>query len=229
MSMTSPSGALAPAFAFSQAERDALYRAIETRRDVRSQFLPDPLDPALLRRLLDAAHHAPSVGFMQPWNFVVIQDRQVKADLRAAFARANDEAREMFPEERRELYGSIKLQGLTEAPVVLVITCDHTRGGKVVLGRTHNPDTDLYSTACAAQNLALAARAEGVGVGWVSIFREAELRAILRLPDHVTPVACLCLGHVAELYTEPELQARGWRSRLALEDLIFQDRWPEEA
>ena len=224
--MTSLQGALAPAQAFSQAEKDALYRAIETRRDVRSQFLPDPIAPDVLRRLLMAAHHAPSVGFMQPWNFLVIQSAQVKSELRAAFTRANDEAREMFPEERRDLYASIKLQGLTEAPVLVVITCDHTRGGRVVLGRTHNPDTDLYSTACAAQNLALAARAEGIGTGWVSIFHDADLRAILRLPDHVTPVACLCLGHVAELYTEPELQARGWRSRLELEDLIYQDRWP---
>jgi 5,6-dimethylbenzimidazole synthase len=226
----SPAGprSLAPAGAFSAAEREAIYRAIETRRDVRSQFLPDPLDEGLLRRLLLAAHHAPSVGFMQPWNFLVIRSPEVKGELRAAFTRANDEAREMFEGEKRALYSSLKLQGLTEAPVVLVITCDHTRGGEVVLGRTHNRDTDLYSTVCAVQNLWLAARAEGVGVGWVSIFHDADLRAILRLPDHVTPVACLCLGHVKELHTEPELQAKGWRQRLALEDLICHDRWPEE-
>ncbi len=218
---------LAPASAFSEPEKAALYRAIETRRDVRSQFLPDPIDHALLMRLLDAAHHAPSVGFMQPWNFLVIRSPEVKAELREAFTRANDEAREMFDGDKRALYSSLKLQGLTEAPVVLVITCDHTRGGRVVLGRTHNRDTDLYSTVCAVQNLWLAARAEGVGVGWVSIFHDADLRAILRLPGHVTPVACLCLGHVAELHTEPELQARGWRQRLPLEELVLHDRWPE--
>lgn len=227
MTSTPAASTLAPASAFSTAERQALYRAIETRRDVRSQFLPDPLDDALLLRLLTAAHHAPSVGFMQPWNFVVIRSAEVKADLRAAFTRANDEAREMFEAEKRDLYSSLKLQGLTEAPVVLVVTCDHTRGGRVVLGRTHNRDTDLYSTVCAVQNLWLAARAEGVGVGWVSIFHDADLRAILRLPDHVTPVACLCLGHVAELHTEPELQAKGWRRRLDLGELIYRDRWPE--
>ena len=216
---------LAPAGAFSADERAAIYRAIETRRDVRSQFLPDELDPALLQRLLEAAHHAPSVGFMQPWNFIVIRSGAVKLALRDAFAKANDEAVTLFEGERRTLYSSLKLQGLTDAPVVLVITCDRSRGGEVVLGRTHNRDTDLYSTVCAVQNLWLAARAEGVGVGWVSIFHDADLRAILRLPDHVVPVACLCLGHVAELHTEPELQAKGWRQRLPLLDLVFEDGW----
>lgn len=220
-----PESKLAPAAAFSDDERDAVYRAIFSRRDVRSQFLPDPVDDALVQRLLVAAHHAPSVGFMQPWNFIVIRDAGVKARVQAAFSRANDEAAAMFPAEKRGLYSSLKLQGIAEAPVNLCITCDRTRGGAVVLGRTHNRDMDLYSTVCAVQNLWLAARAEGIGVGWVSIFREEELRGILGLPDHVVPVAYLCLGHVAELYSEPELQAKGWRERLPLEGLVFQDGW----
>ena len=216
---------LAPAGAFSQAERDAVYRAIHTRRDVRSQFRPDPIAEDVLRRLLEAAHHAPSVGFMQPWNFIVITDRGVKAQVQAAFGRANDQAAAMFPDARRALYSAIKLQGISEAPVNLCITCDRSRGGPVVLGRTHNRDTDLYSTVCAVQNLWLAARAEGIGVGWVSIFDDADLRAILGLPDHVVPVAYLCLGHVHELHAEPELQARGWARRLEIDDLIFADGW----
>lgn len=220
-----PESKLAPVGAFSDDERDAVYRAIFSRRDVRSQFLPDPIDEALLQRLLLAAHHAPSVGFMQPWNFIVIRDGGVKAQVQAAFSRANDEAAEMFPEEKRTLYSSLKLQGIIDAPINLCITCDRTRGGKVVLGRTHNRDMDLYSTVCAVQNLWLAARAEGVGVGWVSIFHEEELRGILGLPDHVVPVAYLCLGHVSELYTQPELQAKGWRDRLPLAGLVFQDGW----
>ena len=218
---------LAPASAFSEPEKAALYRAIETRRDVRSQFLPDPIDHALLMRLLDAAHHAPSVGFMQPWNFLVIRSPEVKAELREAFTRANDEAREMFDGDKRALYSSLKLQGLTEAPVVLVITCDHTRRGRVVLGRTHNRDTDLYSTVCAVQNLWLAARAEGVGVGWVSIFHDSDIRAIFGIPEHVEIVAWLCLGYVNELYREPELAVKGWRQRLPLEDLVFEENWGE--
>lgn len=216
---------LAPAGAFSTAERAAVYRAIHTRRDVRSQFRPDPIGEAVLRRLLEAAHHAPSVGFMQPWNFIVVTDAAVKAQVRAAFDRANAAEAAMFPDARRALYSAIKLQGISEAPVNLCITCDRSRGGPVVLGRTHNRDTDLYSTVCAVQNLWLAARAEGIGVGWVSIFHDADLRAILGLPDHVVPVAYLCLGHVRELHAEPELQARGWARRLALDDLIFADGW----
>lgn len=216
---------LCEAAAFDEAARAAVYAAIFSRRDVRSQFTARPVEEALLTRLLRAAHHAPSVGFMQPWNFLVIRDGGVKAQVQAAFSRANAEAEAMFPEDRRPLYSALKLQGITDAPVNLCITCDRTRGGEVVLGRTHNRDMDLYSTVCAVQNLWLAARAEGVGVGWVSIFHDTDLRAILGLPDHVVPVAYLCIGHVDQLYDQPELQVKGWRERLPLEDLVFRDRW----
>ncbi len=215
----------APAGPFDDAGREAVYRAIHTRRDVRSQFRPDQIADEVLNRLLMAAHHAPSVGFMQPWNFILIRSAAVKDQIRAAFQTANVEAKAMFSGPQRALYSELKLQGISEAPVNLCITCDRTRGGPVVLGRTHNRDMDLYSTVCAAQNLWLAARAEGIGVGWVSIFRDADLRHILGLPDHVVPVAYLCLGHVTELYQEPELQARGWRQRLPLEDLLYGERW----
>ncbi|MFO1140289.1 MAG: 5,6-dimethylbenzimidazole synthase [Paracoccus sp. (in: a-proteobacteria)] len=216
---------LKPAGPFSDAERAAVYRAIFQRRDVRGQFLPDPIGDEVLARLLQAAHAAPSVGLMQPWNFILIRSPEVRAEIRAAFAQANDEARAMFPAERQALYSELKLEGITESPLNLCITCDRARGGAVVLGRTHDRDTDLYSTVCAVQNLWLAARAEGIGVGWVSIFRDADLRRILRLPDHVVPVAYLCLGHVRELYDQPELQARGWAARKPLEEMIFFDAW----
>lgn len=216
---------LAAAGPFSDAEREAVYRAIHTRRDVRSQFLPRPIDPEVLERLLLAAHHAPSVGFMQPWNFLLVRDQGVKAQVKGAFSRANDEAAALFQDEKKRLYSAIKLEGIVESPVNLLITCDRERGGPVVLGRTHNRDTDLYSTVCAVQNLWLAARAEGIGVGWVSIFNDTDLRHIFELPDHVVPVAYLCLGHVAELHTEPELQARGWRQRIGLEEMVFADKW----
>ena len=219
---------LKPAGPFSDAERAAVYRAIFQRRDVRGQFLPDPIDDDLLMRLLGAAHAAPSVGLMQPWNFIVIRRDAVRQQVRAAFQAANDEARAMFPDEKQGLYARLKLEGITEAPVNLCITCDRTRGGPVVLGRTHQRDTDLYSTACAVQNLWLAARAEGIGVGWVSIIRDSDLKRILNLPDHVVPVAYLCLGHVRELYDQPELQARGWTARHPLESMIFRDGWGGE-
>lgn len=220
---------LAAAGPFSNEECDAVYRAIFTRRDVRSQFQPRAIPPEVLQRLLLAAHHAPSVGFMQPWNFLVIDDAGVKASARAAFEKANVQAAAMFDDERASLYSKLKLEGISDAPINLCITCDRERGGPVVLGRTHNRDTDLYSTVCAVQNLWLAARAEGVGVGWVSIFNDEDIRQILNLPDHVVPVAYLCLGYVDELHTRPELEARGWRHRIDIQSLVFSNRWGEKA
>ncbi len=223
--LTDANGSLVAAEAFSSCEREAVYRAIETRRDVRDQFLPAPLPDDLVMRLLNAAHRAPSVGFMQPWNFVLIRQAETRERVWQAFSRANDEAALMFDGDRQAMYRALKLEGIRKAPLSLCITCDRTRGGSVVLGRTHNPDMDVYSTVCAVQNLWLAARAEGVGVGWVSIFHEAEIKAILGIPDHVVIVAWLCLGYVDQLYQEPELAAKGWRQRLPLDELVFEEGW----
>ncbi len=211
--------------AFSDEERAAVYKAIRTRRDVRDQFLPREVPDNVMMRLLEAAHQAPSVGLMQPWNFIVIRDAALKERVWRAFSVANEEAVTQFASDKQALYRSLKLEGIRKAPVNLVVTCDRTRGGTVVLGRTHNRNMDLYSTVCAVQNLWLAARAEGIGVGWVSIFRDADLRGLLGIPDHVEIVAYLCLGHVEELYRRPELEAKGWRRRLALDELVFADRW----
>ena len=219
---------LAQVSAFSATEKEAVYRAIFTRRDVRSQFLPRPIPDEILNRLLLAAHHAPSVGFMQPWNFIVIKSQETRNRVSDAFTKANSEAERLFTDDRKALYSSLKLEGIKQAPINLCITCDRERGGPVVLGRTHNRDTDLYSTVCAVQNLWLAARAEGLGVGWVSIFNEVDIRQILALPNHVVPIAYLCLGYVDELYQIPELEAKGWSKRLDLESLVFHDRWGEK-
>ena len=227
--MQNTTGGLISAGPFSEDERNAVYRAIFTRRDVRSQFLEDAVPYDVIAKVLTAAHHAPSVGFMQPWNFLLIQDPIVKRQVQTAFQKANAEAELLFPDENRALYQSLKLEGITQAPTNLCITCDRNRGGPVVLGRTHNRDTDLYSTVCAVQNLWLAARAEGLGIGWVSIFHNADLSRILDLPDHVVPVAYLCLGWVNELHANPELEVKGWRNRLDLKSLVFQDRWQNPA
>lgn len=216
---------LVAAAAFSDAERDAVYRAIFTRRDVRDQFLSTPVEDDVVQRLLTAAHHAPSVGFMQPWNFITIRKPAIKQQMWQAFSRANEEAQDMFCGDKKQLYRSLKLEGIRKAPLNLCITCDRTRGGKVVLGRTHDLNMDLYSTVCAVQNLWLAARAEGIGVGWVSIFHEDEVRGILGIPEHVAIVAYLCIGYVDQIYDEPELQKKGWRKRLELADLVFEDAW----
>jgi len=219
--------ALRSAIPFSRSEREAVYKAIATRRDVRDQFLPDPLPDDLVMRLLRAAHAAPSVGFMQPWNFILVRDPALRERAWEAFGKANEEAVALFPQERRDLYRSLKLEGIRKAPLSICVTCDPDRAGPVVLGRTHNPRMDVYSTVCAVQNLWLAARAEGVGLGWVSIFRDADVRAILGIPERIEIVAWLCLGFVDQLYAEPELAAKGWRQRLELEDLIFEDGWPQ--
>ncbi|MCJ8138634.1 5,6-dimethylbenzimidazole synthase [Falsirhodobacter halotolerans] len=216
-----------PAGPFSDAERAAIYRAIRERRDVRGPFRPEAIADDVLMRLLGAAHAAPSVGLSQPWDFLILRDPALRKEVRAAFDLANAEAAAMFDGERRALYSDLKLQGILEAPINLCITCDRRRGGPVVLGRTHDPATDLYSTVCAVQNLWLAARAEGIGVGWVSIFRQDDLRRILHLPDHVVPVAYLCLGHVDELHDGPELEARGWGRAAPLAPHIRTDRWSD--
>jgi 5,6-dimethylbenzimidazole synthase len=221
--------ALAGAGAFSSEEKAAVYRAIETRRDVRSQFLDRPVPDDLVWRLLRAAHNAPSVGFMQPWNFILVRRAETKARVAAAFARANVEAAAMFEEERQRAYLRLKLEGINQAPLSICVTCDPTRGGKVILGRTHNLSMDAYSTVCAVQNLWLAARAEGVGVGWVSIFHEDEVKSILGIPPHVQVIAWLCIGYVDQLYAEPELALKGWRQRLPLDALVFEEGWQEEA
>lgn len=210
---------------FSHAERQSLYDIISARRDVRNEFLPDPIGEDLLHRILGAAHAAPSVGFMQPWNFILIRDDEQKRRVSEAFATANNEAEKMFPASRQKSYRSLKLEGILKAPLNIAVTCDRSRGGEVVLGRTHNRDMDIYSTVCAVQNMWLAARAEGVGMGWVSIFRDEDLRRILGVPDTVEIVAYLCLGHVSEMFDQPELAARGWRQKLPLESLIMDNHW----
>jgi 5,6-dimethylbenzimidazole synthase len=220
---------LVRATAFAEDERMAVYRAIETRRDVRDQFLPEPLPEDLVERLLKAAHSAPSVGFMQPWNFLLVRSEDKRRAVLDAFLKANEEAARMFQGERQATYRSLKLQGILKAPLSICVTCDPTRGGEVVLGRTHNPRMDVYSTVCAVQNLWLAARAEGVGVGWVSIFHDCDIREIFGIPEHIEIVAWLCLGFVDELYREPELAVKGWRQRLPVEELVFEERWGERA
>lgn len=209
---------------FSTAERAALYRVIESRRDVRA-FRTDPIDTETLARILGAAHHAPSVGLMQPWNFIVIRDAATKSRVKALFQVQNEIATANYKGDRAGLYASLKLEGIEEAPINLCVTCDRTRSGPHVLGRNTVVDTDLYSTCCAVQNLWLAARVEGVGIGWVSILDYDDLRPILGIPADVVPVAYLCVGYPREFLDEPELQRRGWAARLPLDQVVYQERW----
>lgn len=210
--------------AFSSSECDAVYRAIFERRDCR-HFLPDPIPDEVLARLLKAAHHAPSVGFMQPWNFLILRSLEIRQKIKNAFEKANERASSLFGESRGQLYRSLKLEGIMDCALNLCITCDRSRHGPVVLGNTSQPDMDLFSTVCAVQNLWLAARAEGVGVGWVSIIDPEDLHEILGIPPEIVPVAYLCVGRVPDFPPSPELQRLGWLDRVHLDTLIFEEQW----
>ncbi|MCB2117030.1 MAG: 5,6-dimethylbenzimidazole synthase [Rhodobacteraceae bacterium] len=215
--------------AYSTEDRRAVYRTILERRDVRRDFLPDPVAPETLARVLLAAHHAPSVGFMQPWDFILLQDIGMRRRVHDLFTKANAEAAEMFSGARQEAYRGLKLEGILEAPLNICVTCDRRRAGPVVLGRTHIRETDLFSTVCAVQNFWLAARTEELGVGWVSILDNAALGEVLGLPEAVVPVAYLCVGHVDGFRRTPELEASGWRQRLPLVRHVHEGRWGEPA
>ena len=208
---------------FPPGERQAVYRAIYSRRDVRV-FRNDPIPPETLARIIQAAHHGPSVGFMQPWDFIIVGDTKIRRQVKDLFDRERQAAAQFFDEPRRSQYLALKLEGIMESPVNLCITCDPTRADEV-LGRNSMPETDVYSTCCAVQNLWLAARSEGVGVGWVSILKRPQLRRLLGIPPHIIPVAYLCLGYPVEFAAQPLLQSVGWRERLPLADLVHYDGW----
>lgn len=209
----------------SEEERDAVYKTIFGRRDVRSFFKPDPIDEKVLLRILDASHHAGSVGYMQPWNFLVVKDGALRRRVKDSFEREREEAARLFDEERRKKYLSYKLEGILEAPLNIIVTCDSERGGPQILGRHSIPETDVYSTCCAIQNLWLAARAENIGVGWVSILKREDLYSIFGIPRHITLVAYLCLGYVTQFPDRPDLERLGWAERLPLKEMIFRDTW----
>lgn len=209
---------------FSESEREAVYRVIAERRDMR-HFRPDPVDPAVLRRLLDAAHRAPSVGLMQPWRFIRITEsgqREAIAELVAAERRRTAEALG----ERRDEFLALKVEGIRDAGELLVAALTDGRE-RHVFGRRTLPEMDLASVACAIQNLWLAARAEGLGLGWVSLFDPDALARLLAMPEGAHPVAILCLGHVDAFYDQPMLAEQGWAQPHGLEELVYADRWGE--
>jgi 5,6-dimethylbenzimidazole synthase len=210
---------------FSDHERAAVYRVNFERRDVRRNFLRTPIADAVLARILTAAHHAGSVGFMQPWDFVVIRQRATKGAVKQLFQKTNAQAAKHYAGARATLYRNLKLEGIEEAPVNIGVTCSRQRGGRHVLGRSTVRDTDVYSTCCAIQNLWLAARAEGIGVGWVSILDHSALKQVLGIPRPVKVLAYLCLGYVSDFAAQPDLEAAGWRARIPVEELIHYESW----
>ncbi|ARK23405.1 5,6-dimethylbenzimidazole synthase [Sporosarcina sp. P37] len=209
---------------FTQEEKDAVYKAIYTRRDVRS-FLPDPIPETAVRSILDAAHHAPSVGFMQPWNFILVSSNEVKEKLSWAAEKERRALAIHYEGEKETKFLGLKVQGLKEAPLTICVTCDPTRGGSHVLGRNSIPETDVLSTACAIQNMWLAACAEGLALGWVSFYKKNDVRDILAIPPHIDPVALLSIGYTEHYPTKPILESADWEKRRVLDQLIFADKW----
>ena len=212
--------------AFSPFERQAVYRAIHERRDMR-HFMGGAVDDDMLLRLLSAAHHAPSVGFMQPWRFIRLRSRSLRESTHALIETERIlTARAMG--KRDDEFMKLKVQGVLDAAEVLVVVLPEGREAHV-FGRRTLPEMDLASAACAIQNLWLAARAEGLGMGWVSIFCPVKLAQLLDMPEGSKPIAVLCLGPVQAFYDQPMLQAENWARRAALSDLVFDDRWGRPA
>ncbi len=202
----------------------AIYRTIAERRDMR-HFLPDPVDPELLQRLLQAAHHAPSVGFMQPWRFIRITSREVREAIHALVEAERINTAKALG-EREDEFMRLKVEGVLECGE-LIVTALMPQREQHIFGRRTLPEMDLASVACAIQNMWLAARAEGLGMGWVSIFDPEELRQLLRIPPGGKPVALLCLGHVEEFYEKPMLEQEKWAGRQALQPLISENVWTD--
>jgi 5,6-dimethylbenzimidazole synthase len=212
---------------FVQYEKDAVYKAIFSRRDVRTKFLNKKIPGNILARILNAAHHAPSVGFSQPWDFILVSDMKIREKIKRSFVEEFQKSVRMLESDqvRQRKYTSLKLEGILESSINICITYDPERFGPFVLGRTSISETGVYSVCCAIQNLWLAARAEGLGMGWVSIVSNVKIREILEIPEHVSPVAYLCLGYVSEFEETPDLERSGWLPRLNLEDVVCYEKW----
>ncbi len=201
------------------------------RRDTRAEFTGAPIPPDVLHRVLGAAHAAPSVGLTQPWDFVVVSDADTRNRFREHVLAEREAFADQLDSERAGVFSRIKIEGILESSVGIVVSYDPGRGAPAVLGRHAIADAGLYSVCLAVQNLWLAATAEGLGVGWVSFYREEFLRELVGLPAGLRPVAWLCVGPVAELPTVPDLERHGWRQRVPLEAVLHHERYraPDES
>ena len=213
---------------FSEEERESFYKAIYSRRDVRSNFTSEQIDDQVLMRILKAGHHAPSVGFSQPWNFILVKNIETREKIKESFENEKARSSKLIEDPRRSKYLSYKLEGILESSINVCVTYDPTKSGPFVIGRTSIPETGTFSVCCAVQNIWLAARTEGIGVGWVSILSNETLRDVLNIPGHVVPVAYLCLGHVSKFEPRPDLETSGWLPRLKLDDVIYHEKWLQD-
>jgi 5,6-dimethylbenzimidazole synthase len=211
-----------PHTTYTAAERAAIYRVIYERRDMR-HFLPAPIAPELLTRLLQAAHHAPSVGFMQPWRFIRITESTLRTKIHALVEQERI-ATAVALHEREDEFMKLKVEGILDCGEVLIAALCEQRE-KHIFGRRTLPEMDVASLSCAIQNMWLAARAEGIGMGWVSMFEPIALKTLLAMPEDSQPLAILCLGHVEAFYDKPMLEQQHWAERQNLNSLLFENSW----
>lgn len=209
--------------------REAVHQVMRERRDIRNGFRPDPVPHEVLLRVLEAAHTAPSVGYSQPWDFVVIRSSETRQRMHELAVRQREAYADSLPKGRAKQFKEIKIEAILETPVNIVVTADRTRGGRHTLGRHTQPQMAPYSAALAVENLWLAARAEGLGVGWVSFFDEEEMVRELGLPEHLEVVAYLCVGYVDAFPDEPELQQQGWAKKRPLSWVVHEEQYGNRA
>lgn len=214
---------------FTEIEKEIFYKIILSRRDVRRNFTRKKISDEVLLRILTAAHHAPSVGYSQPWNFILIRDRSSRLNIKESFSKERLKSVELLEKdkEKKRKYLDLKLEGILESNLNICVTYDHRRFGPYVIGRMTIKEAGIYSVCCAIQNLWLAARAENIGVGWVSIIDNKDLKRILNLPTNIKPIAYLCLGYVNKFEVQPDLQSQNWLNRLNLEKVINFEQWDD--
>ncbi|KUL39119.1 nicotinate-nucleotide--dimethylbenzimidazole phosphoribosyltransferase, partial [Streptomyces regalis] len=220
-------GPAAPAY--DDAEREAVLKVMRERRDIRNGFRSDPIPHEVLLRVLEAAHTAPSVGHSQPWDFVVIRSAETRRTMHELAMRQREAYAKSLPKGRAKQFKELKIEAILDTPVNIVVTADPTRGGRHTLGRHTQPQMAPYSAALAVENLWLAARAEGLGVGWVSFFDEREMVRALGLPEHLEVIAYLCVGYVDEFPEEPELMQAGWSKRRPLSWVVHEETYGRRA
>jgi 5,6-dimethylbenzimidazole synthase len=216
-----------PTDSFTLTEKEGLYKAVFSRRDVRSHFIDKKIQDDVLVKILNAAHHAPSVGYSQPWDFILIKNKVTRLKVKNSFIVERKKSISLLDNDldRQDKYIKLRLEGILESDINICVTYDPQRFGPFILGRTSIPETGEYSVCCAIQNLWLAARAEGIGVGWVSILSIEDLRKILEIPNHVKPIAYLCLGYVNKFEDKPDLERVGWLRRTILSKVIHFEDW----
>jgi 5,6-dimethylbenzimidazole synthase len=206
-------------------ELGAFYRVLQRRRDVRAEFSGEPIPDDVLERVLDAAHSAPSVGLTQPWDFVLVTDRETRASFRDHVLAERDVFARSLPDDRKSTFADIKIEGILDSSLGIVVTYDPGRGAPDVLGRHAIADAGLYSVCLAIQNLWLAATAEGLGIGWVSFYREPFLCDLIGIPAGIRPIAWLCAGPVHTRHEVPDLERHGWRRRRPLHAAVHHERF----